>query len=295
MAKLVVGCGYLGRRVANLWNANQPDSEPVYALTRSDSTAEEFRAAGLKPIVGDITVPESLGAPPVVDTTLFAVGMDRSRYSDIRAVYVEGLQNVLQWLAPVNENSRLIYISSTGVYGNFDGDWIDESSPTNPSRDGGKACLEAEQLLLASPFAAQSTILRLAGIYGPGRVPTRATVESQQWQKLSASGFLNLIHVDDAAQVVREVAARTDQEAAAGNVFLVSDGNPPRRKDYYEFIANWFGIGEIPWDATAKPNPASRSASSKRVANRKLLQTFGSILSYPDFQAGLRHSLAQAD
>ena len=203
--RLVFGCGYLGRRVAKLWNQTGDD---VFAVTRSANRSETLATEGFSPLVADITRPETLADLPQVDTVLIAVGMDRSVYSDIRKVYVEGLKNVLDALPASVEH--VIYVSSTGVYGNFDGAWIDEEARTDPKREGGKACLEAEQLLKESRWGSRSTILRFAGIYGPDRVPTRQQVLDKQWDRLSAAGYLNLIQVDDGASIVKLIAHSVD-------------------------------------------------------------------------------------
>ena len=146
-----------------------------------------LQTLGIHPILADITKPETLEALPQVDTVLFSVGMDRTKYDDIRTVYVDGLKNVLSCLS--GQSKHLIYISSTGVYGDHGGNWIDESTTPNPVREGGKACLEAEEVIRSSSFQSRSTILRFAGIYGPERVPTRSLIESKDWKKLSANDW----------------------------------------------------------------------------------------------------------
>lgn len=245
----------------------------------------ELQALGISPIVGDVTLPDSLDNLPAVDTVLVAVGMDRSRYSDIRLVYVEGLRHVIERISETT--GHLIYISSTGVYGDFGGQWIDETAATNPAREGGKACLEAEQLIASSSFADRSTILRFAGIYGPDRVPTRNLIQSKNWKKLSAAGYLNLIHVDDGARIVTTVA----DQPPAGETFVVSDGQPSLRKEYYEFIAEQFGVDEIPWEESEVKPEESRSGSSKRISNRKLMERFEIQLDFPDYRSGLKNAL----
>ena len=195
MKRLVIGCGFLGLPLAQRW---LNDGDQVFATTRNKDTADNFSAAGLQPIVLDTTEATSVTqlSQETFDTVVIAVGMDRSRYQSVHHVYVEGLRHVLKNL---HENTgQVIYISSTGVYGDFAGDWVDETSPTDPAREGGKACLAAEQLLQTSRFADRATILRMAGLYGNQRVPTKATVASKQWDKLFPQGYLNLIHVDDA-------------------------------------------------------------------------------------------------
>jgi len=282
MKRLIVGCGYLGLRVAKRWVAG---GDSVFALTRSKARAAELEAAGIFPIVGDVTQPNSLDNLPAVDTVLVAVGMDRTQYSDIRLVYVEGLKHVIERIS--ESTKHLIYISSTGVYGDFGGQWIDETAVTQPKREGGKACLEAEQVIAASKFASKATILRFAGIYGPDRVPTRDRIQSKEWKKLSAAGYLNLIQVDDGARIVTVVA----DQPPAGETFVVSDGKPSLRKEYYEFIAAQFGIDEIPWEESEVKPEQSRSGSNKRISNRKLMERFEIQLDFPDYRSGLTDAL----
>ena len=130
LPNLVVGCGYLGRRVARRWLAA---GRRVAALTRRN--AERFSRLGLTPYVGDVLDPASLRGLPEAATLLYSVGLDRSSGQPMREVYVDGLGNVLTSLPSV---SRLIYISSTSVYGQTDGGLVDESSPAEPIEESGK-------------------------------------------------------------------------------------------------------------------------------------------------------------
>src|SRR5262249_9201635 len=144
---------------------------------------------------------------------------------------LRGLVNVLNALP--QGTGRVVYVSSTGVYGDAGGDWIDERTPCHPDRAGGRACLAAEQALQAHPRGHDAVILRMAGIYGPGRIPKRESLERGAPIPAPADGWLNLIHVDDAARVV--MAAET--AAPAGSIYVVSDGNPIARRDYYTELA----------------------------------------------------------
>ena len=139
LPNLVVGCGYLGLRVARRWLAA---GRRVAALTRRN--AERFSRLGLTPYVGDVLDPATLRGLPEAATLLYSVGLDRSSGQPMREVYVDGLGNVLTSLPSV---SRLIYISSTSVYGQTDGGLVDESSPAEPIEESGRVVLEAEQLL----------------------------------------------------------------------------------------------------------------------------------------------------
>src|SRR3954471_3111309 len=122
MTKLVFGCGYLGERVARKW---REAGHAVVVVTRSDARANEFRQAGYEAIVADVTQPETLTRLPVAETVLFAVGFDRASKHSIQQVYADGMSNVLAALP--SATGRLIYISTTGVYGPADGGWVDEA------------------------------------------------------------------------------------------------------------------------------------------------------------------------
>jgi len=156
MTKLVFGCGYLGERVARRWLDAGHD---VVVVTRSLERAEQFMQQGSGAIVADVTQPETLVGLPAADTVLFAVGYDRSAGRSIADVYAGGVRNVLSALP--SDSGRFIYISTTGVYGDAGGDWVDEDTPSDPQRDGGRASLAAEQALAKSPFASRGIVLRL--------------------------------------------------------------------------------------------------------------------------------------
>ena len=281
---LIIGCGYLGFRVAKIWK--QYGGHSVSALTRKPARATWFADQGITGIVGDVTQPDSLEDLPAADIVLVAVGMDRSMYSDIERVYVDGLKNVLAKLP--KRPRHLIYISSTGVYGDFDGDWVTEESSTQPLRPGGEACLKAEQLIRDSELGGQATILRFAGIYGPDRVPTKQRIVDGDWKKLSSAGFLNLIHVDDGAKIVDQIS----KTEPAGDTYLVGDGNPVLRRDYYSYIAECLGMEQIPWSETEVDPKTARSGSNKRISNKKLVERFEIQFDFPDFRAGLKQAMA---
>lgn len=275
-------------RVARRWLAEE---QPVAAITRSARRAEEFRNAGLFPVLADVTQPQSLAALPELiepgETILFAVGYDRASGLAMREVYVAGLVNVLNALP--GHIGKIIYISSTGVYGQNGGEWIDEDSPTEPRREGGRVCLEAERALLAHPLGTKSVILRLAGIYGPGRVPNRAELESAAPLAVDPHGYLNLIHGDDAAAVVLAAEAK----AVPPRTYLVSDGNPVPRGDYYAELAR---LWQTPPPRFASPHSAEpqtsttnepRRGSDKRVNAARLQRELSPVLQYPDYRIGL--------
>jgi nucleoside-diphosphate-sugar epimerase len=275
LRKLVIGCGYLGLRVARRWLA-QGDS--VIALTRSEARARLFQDSGIEPVIGDVTDPASLTALPEFDTLLYAVGLDRSSGRSQRDVYVGGLENVVARIA--GRVRRLLYISSTSVYGQDKGEWVDESSECRPESDNGKVCLDAENLLRDK--VPDANILRLAGIYGPGRLVAR--IESLR-AGLVAEGnpeaWLNLIHVDDAVATV----LACERRGAPDSTYVVCDDHPCRRREYYSLLA-WMTGAALP-----QFEPPSSAGLSKRCSNRRLRDELQVVLRFPKMNIGLPHAL----
>jgi nucleoside-diphosphate-sugar epimerase len=214
---------------------------------------------------------------------LYAVGYDRTQQAPIERVYVDGLAAVLAALPPAT--GKFIYVSSTGVYGQASGETVDELSPTEPTRAGGRACLAAEQLLAGHSLGSRAIVLRLAGIYGPGRIPLVSNVQSGKPIVGSADGTLNLIHVDDAAQVV--LAA--EQRATPPRTYVVSDGRPIVRREFYAELARLLGAAEptfAPPEAAAS-SERMRGGADKRVSNARMLAELRPALAFGDFRAGL--------
>lgn len=287
--KLLFGCGYLGSRVAKLWRAS---GDEVLVVTRDKAKAARLRSEGYQTLTADVCEPAALRSLPAAETVLFAVGYDRRSATprSIGEVYAGGVRNVLEALAaaasasPGSATPLFVYISSTGVYGDAVGDWVDEDTPCRPLRDGGKACLAAEEALAAHPLGADSVVLRLAGIYGPGRIPRADALRRGEPIDAPADGYLNLIHVDDAARTVLAV----EQAVAPPRTYCVADGRPPLRRDYYAELARLLGA---PAPIFVPPTPdspaAARAAADKRISNARLVREIGVEFQYPSYREGL--------
>jgi nucleoside-diphosphate-sugar epimerase len=290
---LVVGAGYLGLRVARNWARA---GARVFATTKS-SWIEPID--GLCTFNGDVTSPDHwtdlfavIGA---IECVVYAIGFDRTAGPDIDDVYAGGLANVLAALP--SSVSRVIYISTTGVYGSADGEWVDERTPPDPKREGGQASLAAEQILAAQPLGRRSAVLRLGGIYGPGRVPHLDKLRAGEPLPVPTDGWLNLIHVDDAAQVVVAadswLAARKLDDGP--HVFCVTDGTPVRRKDYYDEAARLINAPPPRFTPPPPDSPAAaRAGASRRVRTDKLRANLSVELAYPTFCHGLAAILNNA-
>jgi nucleoside-diphosphate-sugar epimerase len=285
MAKLIFGCGYLGLRVARLWVAA---SHTVFAVTRTEQRAAEIAAAGVQPIIGDLLGTTPLVAPQAVDTVLFAVGYNRSGGHSIHDLYVGGLARAIDWTP--QSVDRFLYISSTGVYGQSSGEEVDESSPCEPTREGGTACLAAERLLSRSRVSSRAVMLRLAGLYGPGRIPRSADLQAGRPIDAPASGWLNLIHVDDAARIV----LLAEERAAPPRTYVVSDGQPVLRSEYYGELARLLSVPPPQLVAPPANSPAAqRAGSDKRINPRRMFDELRPTLLYPDYRAGLAAIVAK--
>jgi len=280
MTKLVFGCGYLGLRVARRWSAA---GHQVVALTRSEDRARMLEAEGLRAIVGDVSRPARLSPLPPAETVLYAVGYDRRGGASRRAVVVEGLDGVLHRLDDAAR--KLIYVSTTGVYGDHAGEWVDEHTTCTPTREAGIAALAAEQVLRRSRFWDRTTLLRLAGLYGPGRLPKVDDLRAGRTIAAPQGVPLNLIHVDDAVEVVL-AAERSGRPAA---VYPVSDGHPTDHRTFYRELARLLGASQPRF---VEPRPDSRSSpqvlGNKRVSNQRMLTELKVELRYPSFRQGLR-------
>ncbi len=292
MATLILGCGYLGRRVAEQLldersGGRDSTAGNIYAVTRKSEHAAELEQLGLTPVVADVTDPASLKTLPPADTVIVAIGYDRSTGLSIDETYVNGLANVLDSLTL--KTKRIIYVSSTGVYGQSDGSLLDEESPCEPIRDGGKACLGAEQLLASHPLGKNSVILRLAGIYGPGRLPRSTQLMEEQRLPVDPDTFLNLIHVEDAAAAVCAAAKLPVSESP--RIYCVSDGSPLLRRDYFEELARQVAAPP-PVFSVSQDARKERGGGHKRISNVKMMAELGLKLRFPDWRHGLAASLA---
>jgi nucleoside-diphosphate-sugar epimerase len=275
--KLIIGCGYLGRHIAALWCAQ---SHRVFATTRSAARADEWQASGLQPILCDVLDPASLRSLPRVESIAYCIGLDRSTGVSMHSVYVDGLANVLAALP--QPPPRFLYVSSTSVYGQADGEEVDESATTEPQEESGKVVLEAERLLRARLPSA--VILRFAGIYGPGRLMRGQAIKAGEPIVGDAEKWLNLIHVEDGAAVV--VAA--DERAAPRSMYNVSDGAPVSRRVFYTKLAEVLRAPQPrfvqqPTGAIVRPHERGH----RRIVSRRMREELGVKLQYLNYEAGL--------
>jgi len=287
MRTLILGCGYLGLRVARRWIAA---GHHVAAVTRSPARAAELQAEQIEPHVADVMQPESMRALPAADVLLYAVGFDRQAGYAKRAVYVDGLTHVLRELS--GRVGRVVYVSSTSVYGQTSGEWVNEESPCEPETENGRTCLDAEQVVWKSVSPGNAgtgaaNVLRLAGLYGPGRLIARIdALQSGQPISGNPDAWLNLIHVEDAARAV----VACIQQGTSGSTYLVSDDRPVTRREYYGCLASVVGAPS-PVFSGIEDEEARTRGLNKRCDNGRMKRELLSKLHYPTIEEGLRDAV----
>ena len=183
----------------------------------------------------------------------------------------------------------MIYLSSTSVYGQTGGEWVDEDSPCEPTRPSGRVCLEAEQVVQAvgEQVGLPTNILRLSGIYGPRRLLARlAALRSGEPLAGNPEGFLNLIHVDD---IVRAIAA-CENRGRPGRAYLISDDRPVTRRAYYEALASLIDARPPQFDGRSSQRH-DPSSLNKRCRNLRMREELQVELSYPTLETGLPAAL----
>lgn len=287
----IVGCGETGRRIATV----EMVGHRVFALVRRESAGAALARLGVAPTrIIDLDRPASIAASelaPAVGARLYYLAPPPPRgTSDPR------LESFLDALpgAP----GRIVYVSTTGVYGDRAGGWVDESTPPAPATDRARRRLAAEAALrgYGEPRNVPVIVLRAGAIYGPGRLPLERITAGSPVMCEDEAPITNRIHVDDLA--VACVAAM--DSGVAGAVYDVTDGHPTSSTHFVRRVAMAAGLPVPPERPRAEVErllgPVARSflGESRRVSGRKLRDELGVRLLYEDLDAGIAASLAVA-
>jgi nucleoside-diphosphate-sugar epimerase len=265
---LLAGCGDLGLRVAQRLLAR---GDEVWALRRRRPTHD---ADGIHWLRGDLTLPETLhGWPPDITQLVYLPTPDRRDAAAYRATFVDGLRHLLDALGH-DRLQRVLLVSSSAVYGEHGGDWVDEDTPPAPPGFNGAVLLEAERWLAAqSPV---SIVLRLAGLYGPGRMQWLERLRARQVvAPRTLPHWANRIHVDDAAAAVVHLLQLDDPLP----LYLGVDNTPLALDVLYDHLAGLIGA------PPADDGPAPVGVGSKRLSNARL-RASGFVPQWPDARDG---------
>jgi nucleoside-diphosphate-sugar epimerase len=273
----IAGFGDIGRRVAALWQAGGGE---VAALVRTPRDP-----VGCRTVPGDLDHPETLCHVPCDGAILFHFAPPSpSGFADTRTAH---LLEVLEEAPP----RRIVYISTSGVYGDCKGAWVRESRPVCPGNDRSRRRVDAERQLAA--FARRHTlplvILRVPGIYGPGRLPLERLRRGEPVVCPDEAPWSNRIHADDLALI----AVRAGRDDAPAGIYNISDDQPTSMTDYLYQLADTAGL---PRPACVSLAEAQRISSprmreyldeSRRLDNWRMKTVLGVRLRYPTLAAGL--------
>jgi nucleoside-diphosphate-sugar epimerase len=289
MRVLIVGCGYVG---LPLGAALAAMGNEVYGLRRAAWGAAGPDSAGIRPLAGDITRPEDLARLPAgYDWVVNCVSSSGGGPEEYRSLYVQGARNLLAWLA-ARPPRRFVYTSSTAVYGQDDGSGVDESAPTEPRVETARVLVEAEQVLLeaARQRAFPAVIMRLAGIYGPGRGYWLKQYLSGQARIEGGGGrILNMIHRDD---VVGALIAALEK-GRPGEIYNAVDDEPVTQLACFQWLSGALGRPLPPAAREGAGTARKRGLTHKRVSNRKLKTQLGYTFKYPTFRQGYEAEIGQ--
>ena len=283
---LIVGCGDVGTRLARSLIVS--GRRPV-GLVRTQPSADALGRQGIAPVVSNLDRP--VDEPPAAaekGLVFYLVPPPKDAEGDDPR-----LRNFLSACGQ-ERPSRIVYLSTSAVYGDCAGAWVDETRPPRPTSARGQRRLAAEQMLAqwSRETGGEHVILRVAGIYGPDRLPLDRLADTVLIDEQEAP-WSNRIHVDDLVSVLRAAAER----GRSGRVYNVADGQPTTMTDYFFRVA----------DAAGRPRPrtvplaaADRHLSagmlefireSRRLDVTRMQRELGVRLRYPDLDAGLADAL----
>ena len=273
---LIAGCGYVGTALAVRLARN---GNEVWGMRRNPEALPD----GVQALQADLTKPETLSRlPDSLDYVFYTAGASEFSEEAYEAAYVLGLRNFLTaLLSPARRPKRVIFTSSTGVYAQQDGQWVDEESPTEPKSFSGRALLEGEGLLQASPF--KTIVLRLGGIYGPGRTGLIDRVRKGEAAIEAHPRYLNLIHLDDIVGALMHLMLLESAEA----VYIGVDSEPQEWNEFIRWIAQQLGVPE---PSSSTEAPSRRPARNRRCSNARL-RASGYAFRYPSSRAGYREPI----
>lgn len=270
---LIAGCGDLGERVARRLLAQ---GQQVYALRRQPPGQDD----AMHWLQADLTRPETLAALPARISRLVFLPAPHAREREAyRAVFLDGLRNLFDVLDAASLQ-RVLFVSSSAVYGEHGDAWVDEATPPAPPGFNGQVLHEAEQWLAEQPIDA--VVLRLAGLYGPGRMQLIDRLRGGQATAPRARPhWANRIHVDDAAAAIVHLLGLNDPQ----HLYVGTDDVPLPLHVLYDDLARRLGAPPV------KDGPAPTGVGSKRLSNARL-KASGFRLRWPDARQGYAALLA---
>jgi nucleoside-diphosphate-sugar epimerase len=269
---LIVGCGYTGSRVGELLARNGVE---VYGMRRGATAEDELKRKGINPIRADVM---EYGWKERFDWVINTISSSGGTVLDYQRVYLEGTRRILEGLKE-NSPDRYLFTSSTSVYGQTDGAWVNEESETNPEAETSKVLVETErEIRNAGPWL-RNIIVRLGGIYGPGRgYAFKQFVTGNAVIRGDGGNYMNMIHVEDAAAAIVHLLNHPE----SNGIYNIVDDEPVTQRDFYGYLSQRMNL---PIPERAAVVEKKRGVTNKRVANQRVKKT-GYRFKYPTFREG---------
>ncbi len=280
----VIGCGYVGTRLAQQWLER---GASVAALARSQASAERLRDHGISPVPGDLADIWSLRRLELTDRLVYYLAPPPpSGAADTWS------RCFVSAITEPRLPKRCVLLSTSGVYGDHRGDWVHEDSALRPGSDRARRRLDAERVLRSwgGTRRVPVVVLRVAGIYGPDRLPLERIRSGAPVVREQECPFTNRIHVDDLVRACVEAGVR----GRADSVYNVCDGNPSTMTAYFNAVADAVGLPRPPVvtmrEARHRLSPGMLAylSESRRLCNDKLIHQLGVKLRYPTLAEGLK-------
>lgn len=282
--EVIIGCGYIGQRLLRQLGDGREGAIPL-GVARGESTLAAIADAGGQPLRLDLDT-DPLDALPSAERLVFHCAPPPAQGErDPRT------RRLIEHFFHHGHPKRLVYLSTTGVYGDCDGAWVDEQWPARPSAARSLRRLDAEQQLRdwSASSGGELVILRVAGIYAADRLPLERIRQGLPVINAEQAPWSNRIHAEDLVQVCLAAAHR----APPGGLYNVCDGRPSTMTDYFLRVAQAAGLPAPPQidlhqaEGQLSAGMLSYLSESRRLDNRRLREELGMELRYPDLQAGL--------
>ncbi len=279
---LIAGCGYVGTATADLFHAAGWEVE---GWTHSPQSVEQLRGKPYPVRAVDIAASEAVKkAAAQFDAVIHCASSGGGGAESYRRVYFEGANNLLTILHP----GTFIHTSSTSVYAQTDGEWVDETSSAEPQHETGRILRETEELVRQK----NGMVARLAGIYGPGRSALlRKFLSGEARLEEGGERYLNQVHRDDIAAALLHLVASSSERLSGPSIVNVADDQPITQREAYTWLARKMDR-PLPVVA-AQPSERKRGASNKQVSNRNL-RALGWEPKFPTFPIGMERSVLPA-
>ncbi|MBO9480481.1 MULTISPECIES: SDR family oxidoreductase [Gammaproteobacteria] len=279
---LIAGCGDVGCELARQLTAMKCFN--VWGLRRNIARLP----ADVNPIRGDLFNAEMLGDwPEQIDYVVYAAASNGRTEAHYQQAYIDGLQNTLNRL--VNEQyqpKRIFFTSSTSTFHQSNGEWVNETSATQPVKFNGQIMLAAEKRLQHAPFP--GTAIRFGGIYGPGRNRLISRVLKGEGCPIKPAVYSNRIHQKDCAGIIAHLIRRDMDHLPVDNLYLGVDSTPATTFDVLQWLGEQLNV------ALDNINYPSPQRGNRRCSNQRIIET-GYKFYFPDYKSGYTSLLHNRD